>query len=129
MFMCLCWSIASFIFLKFILVHPEILLASQLVRNASSAVLKQSFSNTLCSTTSMSNISLTIEHFETQREVFVIWYVMEKTTPLVFKNSFPFVHRPSFKLVTQNWQKRPKITLHNLVFVKISVVPSWCVSV
>jgi hypothetical protein len=51
---------------------------SQLVKNASSTVLKQSFSNTFCSTTSMSNNSLTIAHFEKLREVFVIWYVMNK---------------------------------------------------
>jgi hypothetical protein len=30
----------------------------------------------------------------------------EQKPPPVFKNTFPFVHNPSFKLVTQNLQKR-----------------------
>jgi hypothetical protein len=89
--------------LKIHLSAPENPSGSQLVKNASSAVLKQSFSNTFCSTTSMSNISLTITHFEKMREVFVIWYVMNKNLLQVFKNTFSIVHNTSFKLVTQNW--------------------------
>jgi hypothetical protein len=57
------------------------------------------------SVTSVSNISLNITHFANLREVFVIWYVMNKKIPPFFKNAFPFVHNPSFKLVTQNLQK------------------------
>jgi hypothetical protein len=75
-----------------------------------------------CSATSISNISQTVTHFEKMRDFFVIWYVMKKKTPPCFKNTFSFFHNPSFKLVTQNWQKCPsEITLHNLVSVKISV--------
>ena len=46
----------------------------------------------------------------------------EQKPPPVFKNTFSIVHNPSFKLVTQNWQKCPcKIILHNLVSAKILV--------
>jgi hypothetical protein len=53
--------------LKIHLSAPENPSGSQLVKNVSSTVLKQSFSSTFHSTTSMSNISLTITHFEKMR--------------------------------------------------------------
>jgi hypothetical protein len=63
---------------KIHLISPENPPGSQLVKNVSSIVLKQSFSSTFRNTTSMSNNSLTITHLEKRREVFVIWYVMNK---------------------------------------------------
>jgi hypothetical protein len=78
----------------------------------------------------MSNIPQTITHFQKMREVFVIWNVMNKILLQFKKNTFSIVYYPSFKLVTQKWQKRPcKIILHNLVSAKILVVPSWCACV
>jgi hypothetical protein len=51
------------------------------------------------------------------REVFVIWYVMNKNPPPVFKNTFPFVHNPSFNLVTQKLQKHIMLSTEtNVVF-------------
>jgi hypothetical protein len=37
----------------------------------------------------------------------------EQKPPLFFKNTFPFVHNPSFKLVTKKLQKR------NVVFERV----------
>jgi hypothetical protein len=80
--------------LKIHLSSPGNTSGSQLVKNDSSAVLKQSFSNTFHSTTSMSNNSLTIAHFEKLREVFVIWYVMNK-------NLLQFSKIPSHLFIVQ----------------------------
>jgi hypothetical protein len=73
--------------LKIHLIAPENPSGSQLIKNASSTVLKQSFNRTFHITTSMSNISLTITNFEKIREVFVIWYVMKK--PLLLFSKIP----------------------------------------
>jgi hypothetical protein len=80
--------------LKIHLISPENPSRSQLVKNVSSTILKQSFSSTFCSTTSMSNNSLTIAHFEKMREVFVIWYVMNK-------NLLQFSKIPSHLFIVQ----------------------------
>jgi hypothetical protein len=67
---------------------------SQLVKKYQFNSLEQSFRNTFRSATYMSNNSLTITHFEKLREVFVIWYVMNK-------NLLQFSKIPSHLFIVQ----------------------------